>query len=533
MRIDKVHIKTQFKNLRDFKIDIDENAWETVLLGLNATGKSNFLEALVVIFRDLDLIYNAKSKKTHFKLQPFNYYIKYECRSNNIEITLEDNKYKFKVNGESIGFEFTKNIDHYLPKHVFIYYSGISDRLNELYIPHQRKYYDEIIKPSAKRGQFDTIRKIFLAQNVHASFALIAFYMFKDQEEETVKFLRDELNIEDFGSALFMLKEPDWARGRKSNRSASNLWGATGLVRRFLDDLLLFSFAPIEHQSRVDVTYKQSITQSHLYLFLKDRATFQDLVEIKYKNKIELFNALESIYISDLLYDVRIKVRKKNVNGELAMAELSEGEKQFLTVLGLLKFTKDEESLILLDEPDTHLNPMWKWKFLDYLDKVVKRKENTQIIFCSHDPLVIGNLKKNQVQIFKKNDNGKTEAFNPYVSPREMSVSKILTSELFGIPSLMSKKLEDLLNQKRFLQAKLIQGELSDTEKHEFERLKNYFDRIGFNEDTADSRYNQFLRLTSENKAFTKRKYTKEETEELDRIAKEVLDEILKEEPEE
>ncbi|WP_297337356.1 ATP-binding protein [Algoriphagus sp.] len=525
MRIDKVHIKSPFKNLSDFVIDIDENAWETVLLGLNATGKSNFLEALVVIFRDLDLVYNHKRK---VKKHEFDYYVKYECRGNNIEIDLNSGKYSFKVNGKSETTKVTQNIEYYLPKHVFIYYSGISDRLADLYIPHQKLYYDEIIKSEARITQFDTIRRIFLAQNIHASFALIAFYMFQeDHSDETLEFLREELKINDFGSALFMLKQPKWVRAK--NKKAV-LWGSEGLVRNFLDDLLEYSFAPIQHKARVEVSYKRAETQDRLYLFIPDGETFSRLVESKYTNKISLFNALESIHISDMLHDVKIKVQKEGVEGELAMTELSEGEKQLLTVLGLLKFTKDEESLILLDEPDTHLNPMWKWKFLDYLDRVVKRKENTQIIFCSHDPLVIGNLKKNQVQIFKKNEEGKTEAFNPYMSPREMSVSKILTSELFGIPSLMSKKLEDLLNQKRFLQAKLIQGELDETEQKEFERLKTYFDRIGFNDETSDSRYNQFLRLTSEKEAFTKRKYTKEEAEELDRIAREVLNEILKEE---
>jgi ABC-type cobalamin/Fe3+-siderophores transport system ATPase subunit len=526
MRIDIVHIKSQFKNLNDFQVDIDENAWETVLLGLNATGKSNFLEALVIIFRDLDLIYNYNlhTKDEH----PFDYYIKYECRKNEIEITLEKKKYTFVVNGKAVTTELTKNIEHYLPKHVFIYYSGISDRLKDLYIHHQKRYYSEVIKPDARRRQFDTIRRIFLAQNIHANFALIAFYLFKDQEKATVQFLKEELQIEDFGSALFMLKEPDWAKSRKNKDD--QFWGATGLVRRFLEDLLLFSFAPIQDQARVEVSYKKNETQNRLYLYLRDKATFQDLVDLKYKNKIELFNALESIYISDLLYDVKIKVHKKDVTGELAMAELSEGEKQLLTVLGLLKFTKDEESLILLDEPDTHLNPVWKWKYLDYLDKVVKRKSNTQIIFCTHDPLVIGNLKKNQVQIFKKDNDGKTEVFNPYLSPREMSVSKILTSELFGIPSTMSKKLEDLLNHKRFLQVQLTKGNLTNAEKLEFERLKNYLDGIGFNDHTADSQYNRYLELLSEKKEFSNRRYTKEEEEELDRIAREVLEELTKEE---
>lgn len=524
MRIDKVYIKTRFKNLIDFKIDIDENTWETVLLGLNATGKSNFMEALVIIFRDLDLIFKFKSKQS----QAFDYYIKYECRGNIIEITFEHGKYTFIVNNKTLTKEFTKNIEYYLPKHVFIYYSGISDRLHDLYYQHQKRYYEEIIKPSSRRDKFDSIRRIFLVQNIQASFALIAFYMFKDQEEETIKFLKEELRIKDFGSALFILKEPNWAKSKKNNDSL--FWGATGLVRRFIEDLLLFSYAPIEHQTRVDISYKKSETQDRIYLYLKDRQTFSDLVELKYKNKIELFNALESIHISDLLYDVKIKVQKENVSDELGMSELSEGEKQLITVLGLLKFTKDDESLILLDEPDTHLNPVWKWKYLDYLNKVVKRKESTQIIFCSHDPLVIGNLKKNQVQIFKINEEGKTEVFNPFISPREMSVSKILTSELFGVPSLMSKKLEDLLNQKRFLQAKLTQGELGEQEKKDFERLKDYFDKIGIDDVTADSRYNRFLQLTSEKEVFTKRKYTKEEEEELDKIAKKVIDEIITEE---
>ncbi|KAB1066134.1 AAA family ATPase [Salibacter halophilus] len=527
MRIDTVHIKSRFKNLKNFQINIEENAWETVLLGLNATGKSNFLEALVIIYRDLDLIYNHNKK---VKNHDFDYYIKYECRGNNIEIDLDDGKYVFKVNGKSETTRITKNIEDYLPKHVFIYYSGISERLKSLYVPHQREYYKQIIEKDAAESNFDSIRRIFLAQNIHASFALIAFYLFEDQAKETIRFLKEEINIEDFGSALFMLKEPDWAK--ESSRKPSNLWKSTGLVRNFLEDLLEVSYAPIEHKARMEVSYKKNATISRLYLFLKDKATVEKLIKEKYTNNIELFNALESLYISDFLEDndVRIKVQKKSVDGELSMAELSEGEKQFLTVLGLLKFTKDEESLVLLDEPDTHLNPVWKWKYLDYLDKVVKRKSNTQIIFCTHDPLVIGNLKKNQVQIFKKNEQGKTEAFNPYMSPREMSVSKILTSELFGIPSLMSKKLEDLLNQKRFLQAKLSQGELGDKEQHIFERLKKYFDHIGFNDETADSRYNQFIKLTSQNKAYVDRKYTKEEAEELDKIAKEVLDEILKEE---
>ncbi|WLD24716.1 hypothetical protein NU10_04845 [Flavobacterium dauae] len=73
------------------------------------------------------------------------------------------------------------------------------------------------------------------------------------------------------------------------------------------------------------------------------------------------------------------------------------------------------------------------------------------------NPLVIGSLDKKQVVIFKK-DGDKTITVNPKISPKEMSVDKILTSELFGIPSIMSKELEDKLNAKRFLQTKIMNG---------------------------------------------------------------------------
>jgi recombinational DNA repair ATPase RecF len=61
MRLDKLAIGS-FKNLRDFSIDFDEQSPTTVLVGRNGTGKSNLLEALTIIFRDLDLVLHSLNK---------------------------------------------------------------------------------------------------------------------------------------------------------------------------------------------------------------------------------------------------------------------------------------------------------------------------------------------------------------------------------------------------------------------------------------------------------------------------------------
>lgn len=51
MKLDRLHIRSQFKNLSDFRIDFDEASEMTVMVGRNGTGKSNLLETLTIIFR--------------------------------------------------------------------------------------------------------------------------------------------------------------------------------------------------------------------------------------------------------------------------------------------------------------------------------------------------------------------------------------------------------------------------------------------------------------------------------------------------
>jgi len=525
MKIEKVHIKGRFKNLENFQFDFGKGSMETVLLGLNATGKSNFMEALVIIFRDLDLEIPPVVQRNS---ENFEYSIEYHCRNNNIEVEYTKKQgYKFVVNGEKLRSKshFFKNKNEYLPSHVFVYYSGLSERLKSLYTDHKLLQFKKMMSPDMKYEDFNEMPRIFLVEPIHASFALIAFYLFDEREQETLEFLQKELNIVDFGSALFMLKQPNWSKSRKEN---DRFWNADGLVRRFIEDLWNFSLAPMFYKDTVKGALNKRETIQRLFLFLKDKEAIQTFVDMKYKSKITLFNALCSLHFSELVedQDVRIKVTKQNIDGELAMGELSEGEKQLITVLGLLKFTKDDEALILLDEPDTHLNPMWKWKYLEFLDNVVHNSKKTQIVFCTHDPLVIGSLKKEQVRIFKKDNDSRTKVYEPELSPKEMSIEKILTSDLFGLPSIMNKELEDILNEKRFLQTKLNTEDITDEEIARYNELKIYLDNIGFYDITSDSRYNQFLKLTSERKEFAFRTFTKEEKEELDRIAKEVLDEI-------
>src|ERR1700730_13580956 len=82
MRLDEVTIG-EFKNLRDLHVDFDESSSYTVLVGENGAGKSNLIEALSLIFRNLDLDQEAQ----------FTYHIKYRCRDHDIEVRAQADQY--------------------------------------------------------------------------------------------------------------------------------------------------------------------------------------------------------------------------------------------------------------------------------------------------------------------------------------------------------------------------------------------------------------------------------------------------------
>jgi hypothetical protein len=123
MRVDHLKIRG-FKNLEDVDIDFDQDSLETVLIGQNGSGKSNVIEALATIFRDLDSQRPGRG---------FDYFIAYDCKDHRVEIDqgyTETGKSIVRIDGnESTLGRLRGGNGAYLPNHVFGYYSGRSERL--------------------------------------------------------------------------------------------------------------------------------------------------------------------------------------------------------------------------------------------------------------------------------------------------------------------------------------------------------------------------------------------------------------------
>ncbi len=525
MRIDQVYIE-DYKNLKQFTINLDENKMKTVLLGQNASGKSNFIEALILIFKYLDLRTDTKRDTPSF-----NYNIVYKIQNHTVDVTHKNKTYTIFVNGEKQtlkSFFSDEAKAKYQPKYVFTYYSGLSNKLKELFWDHQNNFYNKIIGEDFKDVELDSLRKLFYVQLVHSYFVLLAY--FTHEEEESLKFLNEVLSIEDIESILFIFKMPKWAESRIKNNPDDIFWTAKGLVRPFLEKLWELSLAPIYNDEKIRTDFAETEDQKRLYLYLKGKDKLQELAKT-YTNNTALFKALESTYISKLIAEVRIKVKKKNVDGSITFKELSEGEQQLLTVLGLLRFTKDEDSLILLDEPDTHLNPIWKWRYLEFIDKVVDRPASTQIILNTHDPLVIGNLTKEEVRLFRTTADGKIIVEEPEVDPRGLGVEGILTSEFFGLPTTIDDFTQEKLDRRNELLVKQQDTLLSEQELEELRVLFIELEDLGFGNTFRDPLYQKFIvAYKNRIKDQGKNSYTKAELDKQNALAMEILEELSKEE---
>ena len=508
MKVDKLHIRSRFKNLENVTVDFDQDHLMTVIVGRNGSGKSNVLEALVSIFRNLDLgeappfsyelVYRLG--EPHSVDQPSDRWLELIIDADPTRGTLAK-QYKVcvrdllsgetpadmfaeKPRGITIPFSKVKRDKEgsapYLPKYVFAYYSGPSDRLERHFRKHRTDFYRSLLKNELDlKGD---IRPLFYAKPHHSQFVLLAFFLSEQDSKEKV-FLREHLGIDGLDSIHFVMRQPGWAKEK-----GELFWGARGVVRRFLDELIKYTLSPVKITRQEDTSLTGSnIRNEFFHLFLPDQYALRDFA--RDLSADELFKMLESTLLSEIISEVSIRVKVSSSEEPLTFRELSEGEQQLLTVLGLLKFTGGKDSLFLLDEPDTHLNPSWAVKYLKFLREFVPNHETSHLLMVTHHPLAIAELKKQQVQVMWRDDDYKVHSQEPYIDLRGAGFMATLT-EIFGLNTTLDLETQSLLDQRNELAH--IENR-SEDENNQLDLINDHLNRLGFSFENRDPLYSDFL----------------------------------------
>ncbi|EIE52999.1 hypothetical protein C357_00754 [Citreicella sp. 357] len=548
------------------------------LIGQNGTGKSNLIEALITIFRDIDLNRDAS----------LDYTLEYEIRGHTVRIQADTSKQKRPyvwVDGDKVSQDYLLTNDRVdksprderrgprlLPSHIFAYYSGRNERIESLFQEHQRRFNqrqeitaDEVLperllenftgtdadiraveeakrqnEARLKHAGDDRLRRLFYCRGGHSQLVLLACLLSDDPVFQKVL---KNLHIESLESALFVLKEPHRLREKRRggrfdenelNEGDPRFWYARGnVVSEFLDKLWQVSWAPIEQEATKQIDFRgRTEKQRQLYLFVPSQKNLQQLGELV-GGTDSFFRYAEGAYIGDLIDEIRITVKKRDEHGgKVGFTQLSEGELQILTVLGLMRITREDHCLFLLDEPDTHINPIWKLRYFDDIEGVLGAEEDkltsggSQILITTHDPMMVGSLKREQVHILRRLGN-RTVVDVPDEHPQGMGVTGLLKSELFGLSSTLDIETERRLFRRNELFVKSPRTAEEDTE---LSQLSAELADLGFStSDFRDPDYALFVQKMAQHQKFRKPSLTLEEQAEQDRIAEQIIAEILNE----
>jgi predicted ATPase len=521
MRLDKVFIDG-FKNLKQLEVDFDESKLATVLIGQNGAGKSNLIEAITQVFRWVDL----RRHEPHFR-----YRVDYRISGAKVTLSNVPGEPFIRVDGKEVKrTEFESRKTEWFPDLVFGYYSGGSRRLETLFDTHQANYYKAIARNNDETACYEALlaRRLFYCRPVHAVLGLLALFAFP--ETKVGKALQAQLGITGFHSALALFREPWYAKGGRKAKidEATNFWGAEGPAGRTASRLKELAFHPMRLTGNAIDDYRdKKQDEAQFATFLPNLDALRALGK-EFSDDGDMFYALEALDVSDLIREVMVWVTRGNdAAGNVGFADLSDGERQLLMVLGLIRISRGKRVLFLLDEPDTHLNPHWQHSYLKLIEDwtgIAADADKCHIILTSHNPLTIAALTRNEVRVMHSDSNSDVvQVDTPFVDPKGLGVAGVLT-DIFGMQSTLDLPTQKLIDDRNKLARKT---KLSDMEAQALETINDQLRKLGFMYDERDELYREYLRKLDDVELADVEPLTPDELRRRDETTREIIEQLL------
>lgn len=146
-----------------------------------------------------------------------------------------------------------------------------------------------------------------------------------------------------------------------------------------------------------------------------------------------------------------------------------------------------EPAVVLIDEIDLHLHPLWQLRIIDDLRELFPR---TQFVATSHSPLMVQVAEAANFVLLHKRETDVEIVNDPEVI-RSWRVDQILTSELFKVPRARNKETERLFRRRDELVDK---PSRTAVEEVELKKLRVQISRLPTAQDPDDQKAMDFIR---------------------------------------
>ena len=367
-----------FKNIQGQTFDFSNHNGLTLLIGNNGSGKSNVLEFISRVFKNL--LGNATDFKSDFEMD-------WDTDGHHNEIKFYNGHLTEKHDGNPKSV--MNQMDY--PKRVIAIYSGESERLwNEYYKPVYNAFITNINQNQQQGGvNVNTVFPQLLYLNrFYWNIALLSLLC--SDSPDIQAFVRDGLHVSSVEGVTIKFKE----RQQYAH----------------------FAVSPVlAFVNRIDG---------------KEEYTLDELKQIMNDTGVDAQQLFEYLYIAYTPKNLKIiESISIHFNHGLTIEEMSEGLKKRLLIRAALEMAGNENTLFLLDEPDAHVHIDNKAAIIDTIKQF---RLNRHVFITSHSPSVCKDVDASSIVLM---DNGKPEAVG-----NQLEAGKKLTTDIALINMLFTNK---------------------------------------------------------------------------------------------
>jgi energy-coupling factor transporter ATP-binding protein EcfA2 len=483
MRLERLWIN-DYKNLRNCEIEFPQPHLLNAVIGGNGSGKSNIVEAILHI---LIGVYFSKPP-------PFDFEFEFEAQNRRITLKRANRKLYVAVDDEEKPPRFfAKRLRDgaaqvYYPELTLVYYSGECQRVNQL-VAKYRRHFERL----TREPESDRYRPLFVqTTNAQAQVILLALYAHGHTG------LLERLGLKRLVDVVLMLRSPS---GFDPERHEPKLWNTVGAVRRVI--AALDETASSEESRRIERRPVQGAaedldyTEVRTYRFepgSQGGRGLTSLAERLARGGDNVYLALDHLRARGIFTSVSFQLVGRINDEPFEFDQLSEGEKQLLAVVGALQLINRPDNLVLLDEPDTHLNPKWSWDYPSMLTDAFdsEQRSHSTVLIATHTPIMISGMTRDQVLLARQPTDEGSAFTRPRRHPRGQGIANLLcSSEYFGLPSSLDKETQKLMDERLAISVKEV---LTDGDKARLKALNMQLEILSPGVSERDPAYVEFLR---------------------------------------
>lgn len=413
------------KNYQFFENDIsDSENLFTILVGRNGSGKSRILQK--ICFLHLNSIINDNNNGSSF----YTYIDSNRYKDINDNSHLNYGKINYQLNGNN----FEININKIDAVHTFYTNSFIFDKkiqtpnckkFNEIKkiiavsnspfdkfpIPERINHFNEnksIEKKYIYRGAKIKVnsRKDYLKNKFdQLGSSLINFFLKVDKTKNKVSILLDTIGVDENISMYFAFPWPFRPSEVINSESDKTISESLNSIRFFKDKEHRISLSETEEELLLK-SLKAVVKNYDFQDYRDDKFSLDlNLSNVEEIDNLELLNSLSILASYDLIELVDIKFIKNN--NFFYLTEASSGELSLIFNLLSIAGEIENDSLILIDEPEISLHPEWQSNFLPLLNKMFNDYKNCHFIIATHSPQVLSSINSNNSFVINLENNNK------------------------------------------------------------------------------------------------------------------------------